>query len=185
MGTTTITYFGPSQDVAGNWFSTAPITATMTFPDSTPMAVYGDAVPIWFQASDKALETASTSSTGTKTTGSSQTGPSTTSSASSTGTSSTSTPGLSTGAKAGIGAGVALVALAILAIIGFIIFRTRKGRHVQYEGPVPTAELHDNHLKEMPAGIQPIYGRGELQDSDPYQVRHPSELPGSPGFDRA
>lgn len=122
IGQHAITYKALSTNVNGIWETPSTVnTAFRTVTGAGDWTILGNGIPIWYQATDQVSSTASTTSSIT----SSLSPP----------TSAISTPfpptssGLSAGAKAGIGGGVALVAIALAAIIGFILLKRRQRRH--------------------------------------------------------
>lgn len=141
----TLAYKAPSTDVNGNWIATATSTATHNVSTTGDWTIFGDGIPIWYQASDQVLFTA-TSTSASSSTAASTSGPTASSSSSTTPTSAPS--GLSSGAKTGIGIAVAVGVLAIAAIIGFFIFqRRRRYRAAPREAAAMPSELHDDYTK--------------------------------------
>lgn len=61
------------------------------------------------------------------------------------------------GAQAGIGIGVALLVLGLLAFLGFFIFR-----HRRLSGTEPTVEPHTDLYKDMPQEMEGTRGQHEL-----------------------
>jgi hypothetical protein len=63
IGTGTILYKHPSQDINGNWIMTSsPSTLVRTATATSDWAVIGDGIPIWYQASDQVAFTAAQTS---------------------------------------------------------------------------------------------------------------------------
>jgi hypothetical protein len=156
IGTDKFLYKQPTQDLNGNWVDpTSPETGTHTVTNTGDWTVYGDGIPIWFQASDQVAFTASkTSSHSTPTNSNSPT---------------SSSNRLSTGAKAGVGIAVALGVIAIAAIAGVLILRRRK----RYQAaPTDGHELDTNNKPELHGQHRPVVH--EIYSDD--GTRNPIEL---------
>jgi hypothetical protein len=194
-GVTTMTYFGQSQESDSNWFITL-LTTTATFPKASELVIQGDGMPIWFQSSDiNAVVLTSTTSAGLMTSASAS-APGSVSKASTSAETTTamgsmtsaaapeSDRGLSVGAKGGIGAGAAVVVLAIAAAVSFLVFRRRREkRRIQARDSMQTrdsvgTELHGIDIKELhDTGVGNAPGTGTRV----HQFQEQSKLPGSPG----
>jgi hypothetical protein len=89
--------------------------------------------------------------------------------------------GLSSGAKAGIGIGAALGVLALLAVIGFLIFRRRRKsrtymRDTHHDAPIPYDAAEK--MAELPVPVRNIESEPSLPEAVTYQrATHNSTKP--------
>jgi hypothetical protein len=180
IGTDTILYKHPSQDINGNWIMTSsPATLVYTATATGDWAVIGDGIPIWYQASDQVAFTVpqtssqssqyplseSTQTTSIRSssypTSSLQLSPSspaniTPNPSTRSSTSSKPTPtGLSTVTNLGIGIGVAVGIIAIIGIAGLCIFK-RRNRYYAGSTDVRMLELQSNHKSELGNHGRPV-----------------------------
>ncbi|KUJ14473.1 uncharacterized protein LY89DRAFT_736507 [Mollisia scopiformis] len=182
LGTNTILYKNPSSAINGDWVVPTTVDTALyvaaTASATSYWTVFGDGIPIWFEARD--LSTATQTSTPTPTTSPI----SSTTSATSTGSS-----GLTTGAKAGIGIGVSLGVVTIAALIGWFLFR-RKRRYDAVNRGTPVRELEsigsEKRNSELPAQdvSRPVVHELYSDEGVPVQQRvlhdnGPSEVAGS------
>ncbi|CAG8981418.1 hypothetical protein HYALB_00013878 [Hymenoscyphus albidus] len=135
-GQNTISYRAPVLK-NGNWDIPRDLsTVYRTITGTGDWTVFGDGIPIWFQSSDKVAFTASKTSSTTSPTSTSVISSLTTTSLPTTSPlvpvpenstdSAQASSRLSTGAKAGIGIGVALGVLGLAAIVAFFLYKCRQ-----------------------------------------------------------
>jgi hypothetical protein len=164
IGTDTVVYKNPSQAINGNWVTTNPpstVTYIAALATSTSYwTVFGDGIPIWYQASDQVAFTASQISQSSSATSTSS--PSTLTSTSSP---TSALTGLSTGAKVGIGVGVAGGIIALATIASFFIFRRRKRYHAA-STDAPIQELQSTDKSEFPGLERPVVHELYSDDGD-------------------
>ncbi|KAF2650861.1 hypothetical protein K491DRAFT_696953 [Lophiostoma macrostomum CBS 122681] len=151
-------YVSPIPNGAEGWVRGEVLTTTI--PGDT--TVYGDGVPVWWQASDEAVLSAAAIAASTTSIPQTQTRPSAqpaTSSLSSASTAPASAhkSGLSTGAKTGIGVGIAAGAVCVLvAALLFLRRKNRAKRLPELRGPAPVEKPDDKKPQELPAYTQPV-----------------------------
>ncbi|CZR63619.1 uncharacterized protein PAC_13516 [Phialocephala subalpina] len=158
QGTTIVTYKSPTSIINGNWDNTNSATTTTHIEaGASAWTVFGDGIPIWYQATDQlAITSGPTTSSSPTISHTTSSIPATTSPTSPISTST----GLSTGSKAGIGISVAVGVTALAALTGFFMFKRRK----RYKAAPTTElvpELQSGHKTELPGqderGIQEMY----------------------------
>lgn len=146
------------------------VTNTMTIDTS----VLGDGIPAYWQSSDVEALSRGADRTPDTVSGPTPSRPNATSSLLPP-TGSSSAAGLSTGAKAGIGAGVPLIVIAAL-LLGFFFWKRHRGRAVADEG-IKIKQGESGTEKSV--HVSPDYQRHEMPDHST------QELPAEQGYSEA